>query len=354
MIDALRQLPSWLRLSVLFPLFCLNFWLLSLLIEYCQPFVDFLIIATLIAFFLELLIKGLQKWKVSRGLAIAVVLLGTLIISILIGFIIVPTMINELGEFIENAPQWIRQGSQKFNDLSTTPLAQKYSLNLDTIVAEGSKRLASAIKSVGGQAINIALETIASLVNVLIIAILTIFLVIGGETFWDGIFSWFPPPWNDKIRDYTFKRFKDYFFSRAILALIASIIRGVIFAVFAIPYPFLFAFGLGITSLIPFLSGVIISLTAILLCLNSIALGLKFFVSAIIIDFVTDNVAAPRLMGELIGLNPLWILIALFIGGKLGGLLGLFLAVPLASVIKQIIDDLREQPQLTENEPDII
>jgi predicted PurR-regulated permease PerM len=71
--------------------------------------------------------------------------------------------------------------------------------------------------------------------------------------------------------------------------------------------------------------------------------GIKFLAIAIIIDLVTDNVLAPRLMGELIGLNPVWIFIALFIGAKIGGVLGLLLAIPIASVTKQIIDDLREE-----------
>jgi hypothetical protein len=64
-------------------------------------------------------------------------------------------------------------------------------------------------------------------------------------------------------------------------------------------------------------------------------------IAEFIIDLLTDNVLAPRLMGELIGLNPVWIFIALFIGAKIGGVLGLLLAIPIASVTKQIIDDLR-------------
>jgi predicted PurR-regulated permease PerM len=46
-------------------------------------------------------------------------------------------------------------------------------------------------------------------------------------------------------------------------------------------------------------------------------------------------------MGNIIGLNPIWLIISLFIGGQVGGILGLLLAIPIASVIQQIIDDLR-------------
>ncbi len=351
MIDLLYQLPKWLKLSLVFPLFCLNGWLFVVFLEYCQPLISFLIIATLLAFFLELLIKVLEQWGIRRSLAIATVLFSAVILGVVLGLVIIPTMIDQLSELIQNAPTWVRQASQQLKSLQATPFAQKFSLNINTLIAEATKKLAASIESLGGQALNIAFGTITSLVNVLVIFIFTIFLLAGGESFWDGLFSWLPSPWNARVRFYIYQRFKDYFFSRAILALIASGFRAVIFVIFGIPYSLLFAFGIGIASLVPFLAAVIIIIGSVLLSFNSVDQGIKFFLSALIIDQVTDNVIAPRLMGELIGLNPIWILISLFIGGKLGGILGLFLAVPIASVIKQIVDDLRYSTTLeTEKE----
>jgi predicted PurR-regulated permease PerM len=50
-------------------------------------------------------------------------------------------------------------------------------------------------------------------------------------------------------------------------------------------------------------------------------------------------------MGDMTGLNPVWIIVALFVGGKLGGVLGLLIAVPLASVLKATIDNVRAHSQ---------
>jgi predicted PurR-regulated permease PerM len=118
----------------------------------------------------------------------------------------------------------------------------------------------------------------------------------------------------------------------------------VVFFLLGIPFPVLFAVALGISSLIPVVSGVLGIFLTVLLCLNSLAVGVKFFISAFIINQIVDNVVAPRLMGNLIGLNPIWLLISLFIGAQVGGILGLLLAVPIASVIKRVIDDLRTPP----------
>ncbi|MDJ0530089.1 MAG: AI-2E family transporter, partial [Microcystis sp. M53600_WE12] len=62
-----------------------------------------------------------------------------------------------------------------------------------------------------------------------------------------------------------------------------------------------------------------------------------------------DNVIAPRLVGGMIGLNPVWIILSLFIGGKVAGILGLLIAVPIASVLKSTIDIIRSQQR--EKEP---
>jgi predicted PurR-regulated permease PerM len=57
-------------------------------------------------------------------------------------------------------------------------------------------------------------------------------------------------------------------------------------------------------------------------------------------------------MGGMIGLNPVWIILSLFIGGKVAGILGLLIAVPIASVLKSTIDIIRSQQR--EKEPVVI
>ena len=59
------------------------------------------------------------------------------------------------------------------------------------------------------------------------------------------------------------------------------------------------------------------------------------------IDQINSNIIAPRILGNLTGLNPVWVVISLLIGAKLGGVLGLLVAIPLASFIKDIADTWR-------------
>lgn len=339
MLEKLSKIPRWLRLSLIFPILCLNGFLLTLLIKYLEPLISFLVISSIIAFLLELLIQLLTKKGLKRPLAISLVLLSALIILVITSFILVPILIQQLDDLLINAPKWIDQANQYIND--EIPLFNRFSVNIDSIIEQITSKISTIIKTIGTQTITILFTTINSVFSVLFILILTIFLLLGGDKFWQGIFSWFPSPWDDKIPNYLSDTFKDYFFSRLILVGFASIARGIIFVILGVPSAILFAFGIGIASLVPFIGGVVTLLVTLLLIFKSGQLALLFFIFATIIDQITDNVVAPRFMGELIGLNPIWLIIALFIGAKLGGLLGIFLAVPLASVIKKIIDDFR-------------
>ncbi len=339
MWEKIALLPRWLKLAFAFPILCLNGVLLALLINYLQPLISFLIIASIIAFLLELLINLLIQKGFKRGLAISLVLLSALIIAIVILLILVPVLIQQLEELVDNAPTWIDQANDFF--IAQMPLFERFNIDIESLIKEITTRLTFILKTLGNQTITIAIGTITSVFNVLFIFILTIFLLIGGEQFWQGIFSWIPQPWNQKIPQYMQKTFKDYFFSRLILAGLSSIVRLIVFIPLGVPSAVLFAFGIGVANLVPFAAAVVTLGGTLLLLFKSLKLAILFLLVCTIIDQLTDNVIAPRLMGELIGLNPIWLIISLFIGAKLGGVLGLFLAVPLASVIKKLIDDLR-------------
>jgi predicted PurR-regulated permease PerM len=47
----------------------------------------------------------------------------------------------------------------------------------------------------------------------------------------------------------------------------------------------------------------------------------------------------------MVGVSPIWVIIAVFMGAKLGGLVGILIAVPVASIIKDVVDELLAKPE---------
>jgi predicted PurR-regulated permease PerM len=171
-----------------------------------------------------------------------------------------------------------------------------------------------------------------------------VFLLIGGERIAQGLAEWLPPGVRSLVTSTLFRTFRGYFGGQVVLALILSSLQMLVFTLLGIPYGVLFAVAIGFTTLIPYASALTIVLVSLLLALQEPRQGLEVLAAAITVGQVVDQVIQPRLMGKIVGLQPAWLLISLPIGSRLGSLLGLgellglLLAVPLASCGKTFLD----------------
>jgi predicted PurR-regulated permease PerM len=261
-IQTWRELPNWLQLGLIFPLVFLNGFLLILVINYFSSLVNYLIIANLLAFLLELVIKILEEKKYPEVVAGA--------------FIVIPFITSQLGELLTKAPEWIENTRENLQTISTTPIIDKLPINFAITISELIDDFYNSLSNYGSEALDLLAGTISSVFNTLIVLILTIFLLISGEKFWSGILNWLPQPWNQKFPFYMEKTFKDYFFSRLILGLIAIVACSVVFIILGIPYSILFAVLFGLGSLIPIVGSVLGLFLTVVLCLYGLTTGLKF------------------------------------------------------------------------------
>ncbi len=84
-----------------------------------------------------------------------------------------------------------------------------------------------------------------------------------------------------------------------------------------------------------------IVLTTLLVALQDFWLGFRVLIAALLVQQFFENLVAPRILGSFTGLNPVWILISLLTGARIGGLLGVIVAVPIAVVIKTALSAVR-------------
>ena len=349
MIELFKQLPRWLRLSLVFPLLFLNGWLLFQLFSYLEPLVSIFVTASLLAFVLDVPIKLLQRRGVNRSGSIAIVFLIALLILIVLGLILIPQIVEQLSSLINSLPQWIESGTEQIQNLEKWDKTQKYAIYIEQSITQLSERLTNVLQTLSTQLLSFVLGTINSILNILFVLVLTVFLVLYGEQIWEGILSWIPSPWNLKLKTIIRQTFETYFAGQTILAGILSLAQIFVFVILKVDYALLFGVAIGLTTLIPFASAFTIIGISTLLMFQDFWLGLKVLTLTIIVGQINDNVIAPRLMGGMIGLNPVWIILSLFIGGKVAGILGLLIAVPIASVLKSTIDIIRSQQR--EKEP---
>jgi predicted PurR-regulated permease PerM len=341
MIETLKALPGWLKLWLLFPLLFLNSWLLLQLLDYLQPFIGIVVAAAICAFLLNLPAHFLQQRGIPRGWAIATVVVVAILVLGAAGLIVGPLIVEQLSALISNLPQLITSGELQLQALRQFAIAQNLPIDLTDLLNRAIDQLGNLFQLASGQLLNILSGTINSLVNVLFFLVLTIFIIIGGEGAWDGIFSWLPSPWNETLQDSIQITFRRYFGAQALLAGFLSVAQTLGLLVWGVSYAVLFGVVIGVSTLIPYAATVAIILVSLIVALQDFRQGIEVLITAIVIGQINDILISPRLMGETIGLNPIWLIAALFLGGKVGGVLGLLVAVPLASVIKNTADRLR-------------
>lgn len=346
MLAFIKGLPLWLRLWLIFPLAFLNAWLLLRIFDYFQPLTSLLIVAIVLAFLLNFPIQFLQQREVPRGWAIGIVLAVALLLLVVLGLTLVPLIVEQLSGLVASLPEWLDSGTQQVQQLQDWAIAQRFPASLGDLVDRAIGNLSSILQATSSNLLSFILGAINSLINILLLLVLTIFMVIGGESAWKGIFSWLPSSWSEPLRTSMQETFQKYFVTQALLAGILSVAQTIVFLILGVPYSILFGFSIGLTTLIPYASAITIIAIGLLVTLQDFGLGLKVLLAAIVVGQITDNVIAPRLVGDTIGLNPIWLIVALFVGGKLAGVLGLLIAVPIASVVKRMADTMRSQPEL--------
>ena len=340
-------LPLWLRLSLALPLLTLNLWVLRQLLLPLAPFPALFLAAALIAFLLDLPTRWLADRGLPRLLAVLLVVGAGLGLLVLSALWLLPRLIEQLGELINALPSWLAEGEvwldrlerwagerglpTEFTDLSSTLFARASQL---------ASQLSQRLLGILGATVGITVNT----VNVVVLAV---FLLFGGERIVAGLARWLPESVRELVTSTLNRTFRGYFAGQVLLALILSGLQIVVFTLLGIPYGVLFAVTIGFTTLVPYASALTIVLVSVLLALEDPRTGAEVLVAAISVGQVVDQVIQPRLMGSIVGLQPAWLLVSLPVGARVGSLmgfgdlLGLLLAVPVASCIKTFFDAWR-------------
>ena len=341
MIETLNKLPRWFSLGLTFPLVFLNGWLLLLLGRELQPLVSILITATVISFLLDYPIRFLTKLKVDRGLAAGIVILIFFMLLGTLAIFLVPLILAQANELIVRLPEWIKSGQQQLQTLETWALAQQLPIDFSGTFNQLIEKLTGVLRSVTSQLFSIVFGAIGSLVNIFLTLIFSIFLVLRGSDLWNGLLSWLPQKWNDQVRNLLPRNFERFIVGQVTLATILGVSQTTAMLILGVPLAQLFGFGIGIASLIPLGGSSTIITVSLLIALQNFWLGVKVLLVAVAIIQIVENVLGPRIVGQLTGLNPVWMLVSLDIGFKLNGVLGLLVAVPIAGFIKGTFDTIR-------------
>ncbi|MEJ8555458.1 AI-2E family transporter [Tepidibacter sp. Z1-5] len=243
---------------------------------------------------------------------------------------------KDLPGYMTTAQQWINKNIIKSKLLEySNPFLKE---NLKEIINEVLGFLNITSSNLVTQAINIT----SNLFNAIIGVIISIYLLKDKENLIHSIkrllYAILGKFKSDKVIDFfkiVNKIFSQYIIGKSIDSLIIGIICFVGLLMLKVPYALLISIIICVSNMIPYFGPFIGAVPAILITLinNPIqAIWVALFI--LLLQQFDGLYLGPKILGDKVGLNPLWIIVAVILGGGLFGISGMFLGVPAMAIIK--------------------
>ena len=345
------------------------YWLLATTGFLLAPFV----LGFGLAYVLDPLVDALVERRVARSLAIVLLALpvvGAGVAAVLFG---IPALVGQIDELVQAAPElvalvgdWlsgIREFVVGIPGVDEDAVPDLANLDPEEIVAflqERREQLASGTWR-GVLGLGRGLGSAATVAGyVFLTPILTFYLLRD----YDGILARLRGllPRSREAGVVEFAREYDVLLSRYLrgqltVALIIGVLTGTLLLVVQFPYAFLLGALAGVMGLIPFLGLVLSIIPAVIIALVSgsvlWSLAKVAFVYGLV-QILDSGIISPRVVGDSVGLHPVWIVLALSVGGFFFGFVGLLISVPAAVGVKLVMvrgleryrsSELYESPQ---------
>jgi predicted PurR-regulated permease PerM len=313
--------------------FLLPIWLI--LYTVAIPF----IISMIIAYLLHPLVDLLMKFRLKRVWAVLVLYLFFFSAFLLLAWVGIPLITNQVKGFIENVPEFERQIQNFLENMENhvERLPDGIHNEIDAVASDLEKSVRRGMKSI--------LDSIGKLVGnifaLIVVPFLVFYLLLDVEVIQKTLYLFLP---NNK-RKPAAKLWKDideslgeYIRGQIFISAVVGILAYIGYYVIGLPYAIFFAFFVSITNIIPYFGPYIGAAPALLMALfTQPSLILMIIGINTGIQMIEGNLLAPYILGKRLHIHPIFIIFALLIGAELGGVVGMILAVPLFVVLKVII-----------------
>ncbi len=322
-----------------------------------------LIIGAALAYILEIIIKRLErimfpnsknKWlkKSRRWICILLALILVLSLLTLIIAIVIPglaeavtLLARELPDNFRNIQAWVME---TFRDVPTiTEYVQDIEFDWQII----QDRLINwAINGIGGNSLLSSTVSVigaisGSIANILISLIFALFLLSSKNQ----LHHQFNRLLNAMLKERPLQRtqivlsnanrcFSGFIIGQTLNGLILGILTWLGMRIFRMPYALIVGVLSGTTSLVPIIGGYIGAAVGTFLVFTAAPnLALWFLLFIVALQTIQGNLIYPRLLGSSVGIPSLWVLAAVSIGGGVGGIGGMMLAVPITATLYALI-----------------
>ncbi len=332
-----RHILFWLGVLVGFILFL---WFFSSIL---LPFVA----GMALAYFLDPVADWLERRGLSRTMATIVILVCFVTIFALALMLVIPIIISQFTQFAAALPGYITELQQIISSPQTSFLPPWISTQIETVKENFSQVLSQGAGFVGSLLAQIwnSGKAIVDVMSLLVVTpVVAFYILLDWDRMVRKVDSWIPRDQVQIVRQIARdmdQSVAGFIRGQGSLCLILGIYYAVGLSLVGLNFGLLIGFVAGMISFIPYIGSLIGLIMAIGVALVQfwpdfpwiLAVAAVFFSG----QFLEGNILQPKLVGQSVGLHPVWLMFALFAFGALFGFVGLLIAVPAAAVVGVLV-----------------
>ena len=290
--------------------------------------------------------KESRRWKLSVAFTIFFILLAVVLLFVAL----VPQLIDSVSKLISSIGEYVDPSNNFLKDLENNKIVQLIGIDL-TALESFEKDILGIIGGYFsenmGSLVNGSLNAGRGMFDLVLAFIFAIYFLLDNRRLIRGFSKFLSLAMNEK----TYKRTCDvtdrcntilirYISFDIIDGIIVGFANLIYMLIAGQPYSVLISVIVGVTNLAPTFGPIVGgAIGAFILVLENPWYALWFIVFTIILQTVDGYILKPRLFGESLGVSPLMILVAIVLGGRKFGVIGIVLAIPFAAIIDFIWKD---------------
>jgi len=296
-----------------------------------------------IAYLLEWIVTQLQSLKIPRFPAVILVFMGFLGFFFATFLVLLPLLWKQVISLFNDLPEMLLNGQKLLSGLVTQFPEFFSEAQVNALTSE----LLTEARNWAKVVLSISWSSITSLITGIVYLVLVPLLVFFFLKDRDRLMHWggsFLPHKRGVLRKVSAEvndQIGNYIRGKAVEILIVGSVTYAVFWFFGLQYAALLAFLVGISVLIPYVGGIVITIPVIVVAYFQWGFSAQFGYFMIVYSIVQGldaNIMVPLLFSEAVNLHPVAIVVATLFFGGLWGFWGVFFAIPLATLVKAVLN----------------
>ena len=309
------------------------------LIQSISWVIGLLLVSVLIVYILHPLLEYLKlKLRIKHGPATVLVFIIFILFCIFVVSLLVPVIYYEIEDLAESFPHYLLRAQEFLSWLSQQTIALDIEDEVRGLVVSISENMHQAVEYLA----EASLVLIGGAVDFFLILFLVFYLLYDFKSVREQFIAVIPTarrPLAEELLQIIDANLGTFIRGSLIRCLIVGIVAGITLSLFGMPYSLLLGVLAGIFNFILYLGPYIAAVPAVLLSFSPLTPSpLIIILIYIAIQILDGMFLAPVVLGRVVRLKPITVIVAILAGGSLAGLLGMVLAVPVAGMIKGVLE----------------